>query len=160
MLGAMIVAICRPLALLALALALSGLVATGCGEAEADEQRTGGVTEAFIDLVAEVKADALAGEAGDAVERASELEPQEKKTFEAFCLIAWKLDVNGELDRLPETAYVILRIKRLAEYGFAHRDSPIVAAAVERLKQDTKLASWTPAVDRRYKRACYGATHG
>jgi hypothetical protein len=141
--------------LLAAALALSGILATGCGGSDDGEQRTGGVTESFVDLVAELKAAALAGEKLGGVERAAELEPQEKKTLEAFCLTAWKLDVNDEIDRLPETAYVLGRIKRLAEFGFAHKDSPIVAAALARLRRDTELDSWDPAMDRRYKRACY-----
>lgn len=140
---------------LLVALALSGAVAAGCGDAEAEEQRTGGVTEAFIALVDEFTAAARSGEELEAIERAKDdLEPRETKAFWAFCETLWSIDLNAEQERYSEPSYVVARTKKLAEYRFANKDSPIVAAALARLRRETGLDSFDAARNRRYIHAC------
>jgi len=139
---------------LVVAVALSSLVAAGCGDAEAEEQRTGGVTEAFIALVDEFTAAARSGEELEAIERSKELESRETKAFWAFCETLWSIDLNAEQERFSEPSYVVARTKKLAEYRFANKDSPIVAAALARLRRETDLDSFDAARNRRYIHAC------
>lgn len=139
---------------LAIAMTLTSVVASGCGDADADERRTGGVTEAFIGLVHDFKEAARTGEELEAIERSKELEARETKAFWAFCESLWSLKLNSEEELFSEPDQLIARIKKLAEYRFANKDSPIVAAALARLRRETDLDSITPAENRRYIHAC------
>jgi hypothetical protein len=136
------------------AVLLSAAIASGCGDADAEEQRTGGVTEAFIGLVDDLNAAAQSGEDLEAIERSKELEPKETKAFWAFCETLWQLDINRETRILEDTDYLMARVKKLAEYRFANKDSPVVAAALARLRRETRLDSFDPARNRRYVHAC------
>jgi hypothetical protein len=140
----------------ALLVILSGAVAAACGDADADEQRTGGVTEAFIELVEDLKTAALADEDLNGTERAEALEPAEEKVFTSFCETVWKLNAQQELDWLEDTERLVTRIEEWAEYSLPPKDSAIVNAGVARLRRDTELDAWDAALDRRYSRACYG----
>lgn len=140
-----------PLACAAVALSLA---VAACGDADADEQRTGGVTEGFIELVDELEAAARSGEELEAIERSRELEPKETKTFRSLCENLWQLDANSEEEQLSEPDVFIARIKKLAEYRFANKDSPIVAAALVHLRRELDFASFDPARTRRYIHAC------
>jgi hypothetical protein len=141
---------------LAILVALGVAILAGCGDdAGAEEQRTGGVTEAFIDLVSDFEEAARTGEELEAIERSKEdLEPRETKAFWAFCETLWSLDLNAETERFANPDYVIARTKKLAEYRFANKDSPTVAAALAHLRRETELASFDEALNRRYIHAC------
>lgn len=144
----------RRCALLTIAVALIAAVAAGCGGAEADEQRTGGVTEAFIDLVADFKEAARTGEELEAIERSRDLEPRETKSFWAFCENLNDLRINSEEDLFSEPDVLMPRIRKHAEYRFANKPSPTVAAALALLRKETELTSIDPAQNRRYIHAC------
>lgn len=138
----------------ALALVLVGAIGAGCGGAEADERRTGGVTEAFVDLVADFEEAARTGEELEAIEKSKELEPRETKAFRAFCENLYSLEINGEEELFSTPDELVARIRKLAEYGFANKRSPVVAAALAHLRRETGLATIGPAQNRRYIHAC------
>jgi hypothetical protein len=142
--------------LLVVLLAAVGALAAGCGgDADADEQRTGGVTESFIALVADFKEAARTGEEIEAIERSKEeLEPRETKAFWAFCENLNDLTINAEEEMLSEPSVFIARVRKLAEYRFANKRSPEVGAALAHLRKETDLPSMSPAEHRRYIRAC------
>ncbi len=144
----------RLILLTALAAVVAAVSAAGCGDADADERRTGGVTEAFIDLVGEFNAAARTGEELEAIERSKDLEPKETKAFWAFCENLSDLKINSEEELFSEPDELIARIRKLAEYRFANKRSPTVAAALAHLRQETDLASFDVARNSRYIHAC------
>jgi hypothetical protein len=168
--------------LVAAGLVVAGIAAQGCGNAGAqggDSTYTGRPlppvppevaaykkpTPAYTELLKKLKAAADAGRIYKAPLHSKNLGPVEKAAVNWFCVTAWQLVVNKELDNIPDAKYlserlsvrVMLKVSdsQYSDRGRAPYLAP-VAVAVNEFKRIIDLRSFGPKQDKRYKRACYG----
>lgn len=120
-------------------------MASGCG----DEGQSYG------DILEGLREAALSGSLYGAFDRAKGLDAPEKQVIQGFCRTTWSMAVNGETEKLAHHRYVLHRMRHWITYGLADRYSAEVDAAMGELRVIVRPATIDPAVNGRYKKACY-----
>jgi hypothetical protein len=139
--------------LLAMAVALFALTISGCGDSE---DATGEEpSQAYAEILAGMKQAAVADATFSASRKALDLSVPEREVIRAFCETAWQLEINSEGERLKTDAYLIDRVRGLAEYELNGKFREEIGVAMAELREDLDLVAIDPQLNHKYKKACY-----
>jgi hypothetical protein len=137
---------------LAFCLILAGLVATGCGGANASTSKQSKALEAVLTGLEKA---AQSGTTYHAIQHAKRLPVADQAVVNAFCTLAWQISVNHEAEKLSDQEYVVARIGNWAHYEVEHKYWDGIPDAIDALEEVIDLSSLTGEQLSRYNRPCH-----